>query len=197
MSDNSDVQAFHERFDLDHTGNGVGFRGTLDDIMEFRIKFLEEELQEFKDAYALGDEAGMFDALLDLVYVAHGTAHFKGFPWQEGWDEVQAANMTKVRAQRPSQSKRGSTFDVVKPKGFKPPDIEGVLRTHGFPAGRCSSCGTVIAELPNLPLVVYLGNRLFCNSAHYQNWMKTEDAHLSSNDDDGASRHDVRESDLE
>lgn len=101
--------------------------------MAFRIKFLEEELQEFKDAYAEGDHAGMFDALLDLVYVAHGTAHLQGYPWVQGWALVQAANMAKVRAQPDgSNSKRGSGWDVVKPEGWTAPDIAQLLTEYGW-----------------------------------------------------------------
>lgn len=43
-------------------------------------------------------------------------------PMKEAWIEVQRANMSKIRAARPSDSKRGSAFDVVKPPGWTAPD---------------------------------------------------------------------------
>jgi len=43
------------------------------------------------------------------------------------WNEVQRANMSKVRASSESQSKRGSSLDVIKPEGWRGPDIQGVL----------------------------------------------------------------------
>lgn len=98
------------------------------DAEKFRLGFLYEELEEYERAIDEGDLAKQFDALLDLVYVAVGNAIIQGFPWQEGWDLVQAANMAKVRAERADESKRGSTYDVVKPSGWTPPDIEGLLR---------------------------------------------------------------------
>lgn len=113
-----DVQAFHEKYGLT-TDPNVG----NDEWLDFREKFMDEELTEFKEARRKGDKAGQFDALLDLVYVAMGTADGLGWPWQAGWDRVQAANMSKVRAERDgANSKRGSGFDVVKPAGWKAPD---------------------------------------------------------------------------
>jgi hypothetical protein len=40
--------------------------------------------------------------------------------------------MAKVRAERAEQSERGGTWDVVKPDGWTPPDIEGILYTYGW-----------------------------------------------------------------
>ena len=135
MSSNfDDVGDFHEKFDLDNvTHHGPGQRSPGVEIMEFRIMFLEEELREFREGWDARDEAKMFDALLDLAYVAFGTAHLRGYPWQRGWDEVQAANMKKVRAASDgSDSKRSSAWDVVKPPGWTPPDIGRILKSHGF-----------------------------------------------------------------
>ncbi len=130
-----DVGDFHEKFGLGNVTHGEpGIVGMPADLFEFRLKFLKEELQEFEDAMLGGYEDFAFDALLDLVYVAMGTAHLLGFPWQEGWDLVQAANMAKERAIRSEQSARGSTWDVVKPEGWQPPDIKGLLISHGWPA---------------------------------------------------------------
>lgn len=43
--------------------------------------------------------------------------------FREAWDRVHRANMAKVRAERASDSKRGSSFDVVKPEGWQAPDL--------------------------------------------------------------------------
>jgi predicted HAD superfamily Cof-like phosphohydrolase len=146
MTDYSDVSAFHEKFDLP---TPVGPQPWDEDRMQFRIKFLEEELKEFKDAVAIRDHAEMFDALIDLVYVALGSAYCLGYPWEAGWDLVQEANMAKVRAAPDgSDSRRGSRFDVVKPEGWEPPAIRKLLSEHGFPmphwqatvAERCKGC---------------------------------------------------------
>lgn len=133
MSNFDDVGNFHERFGLDNvTHRGAGPRAVPPDLLKFRIEFMHEELREFEDAAAVGDQAKMADALIDLVYVALGTAHVYGFPWHLLWNEVQRANMTKERATRETASARGGEWDVVKPSDWKPPDIESVLAEYGF-----------------------------------------------------------------
>ncbi len=100
----------------------------------FRYQFLAEELHELLAAHRRGDLPAAADALADLVYVALGTAHMMGVPFDAVFAEVQRANMGKERASSSSdgRSKRGSALDVVKPEGWKPPDVAGVLRTAGW-----------------------------------------------------------------
>ena len=144
-----DVGTFHHKFGLDHVECGVGLpievardhkgakpRVIDPSMIDFRRKFMQEELDEFGRAFLAEDEPKMFDALLDLAYVVFGTAHLLGYPWQEGWDEVQRANMQKERATSVEQSLastgRGSTLDVIKPVGRTPPNISAVLGRHGW-----------------------------------------------------------------
>lgn len=137
MSDSNyvDVILFHIKYD--HT-TLVGPNDTFDDParMGFREKFLAEELDEFREGLDEHDMIKVADALVDLVYVAMGTAYGLGLPWQELWEEVQKANMRKVRAKNASESKRGSAADVIKPEGWQPPDIAGVLERFGFDVHR-------------------------------------------------------------
>lgn len=134
QSNYDDVGDFHQKFDLPNTTHqDSGPREFNEDLLGFRLKFLREEVDEFEEGFYEEDHAKMFDALLDLVYVAMGTSHLQGYPWQEGWYLVQQANMAKVRAQADgSDSKRGSPFDVVKPPGWVPPDIENILIDFGW-----------------------------------------------------------------
>lgn len=135
QSNFDDVGDFHEKFELINvTHGGVGQRHMPADLLDFRLKFMQEELDEFSDAMDAENEAKAFDALLDLVYVAMGTAHLLGFPWQEGWDLVQVANMSKLRATTGMVGPRGDAkYDVIKGPDFVPPDIEGLLQKHGWP----------------------------------------------------------------
>ena len=119
-----DVKAFHEKYDLPTPASPVV---PEKDLLQFRSAFMAEELAEFNLAASCGDVAGMADALVDLVYVTMGTAVSMGLPWQELWDEVQRANMSKVRALSAADSKRGSTYDVVKPFDWQPPRIVDII----------------------------------------------------------------------
>jgi len=80
-------------------------------------------LEEYIQAVEKGDLALQFDALLDIVYVALGTADMQGFPWQEGFDLVQAANMKKIPATADHKK-------ITKPDGWLPPDIAGLIEKY-------------------------------------------------------------------
>ena len=139
-----DLEEFHKKFNLAYTG---GPRFLPQAIHDFRLRFLYEELDEYRENTALGsDEKSLsfpfthdqtvhhlseaLDALVDLVYVALGTAYLHGFDFAEAWRRVHAANMAKVRATSTDQSKRGSLFDVVKPTGWQPPDHRDLVAHH-------------------------------------------------------------------
>lgn len=189
-----DVGDFHEKFDLPnvtHRGPGPNTHQLTPALLEFRMKFMLEELLEFAEAcdyelvtsrnnsHAPGnqfifspiqegvlpsvddiDHEKAFDALLDLAYVVLGSAQVMGYPWQEGWDEVQRANITKERCTvnhafvasaidkegeedgtlicvecgqpKHKHSLRGSSNDVIKPKGWMPPSLKTILQRYGF-----------------------------------------------------------------
>ena len=136
MSNFADVGRFHQKFGLPTSGVTVPTSPLDPETLRFRVEFMREELNEFIEAAEAEDAAGMLDALIDLVYVAMGTAHLAGFPWEAGWALVQQANMAKVRATSASESKRGSSLDVVKPEGWTAPDIAGTIDYHNRLAAR-------------------------------------------------------------
>jgi predicted HAD superfamily Cof-like phosphohydrolase len=140
----ADVGLFHEKYKLAYLGPP---RVLPLELAEFRRKFLREEIDEYeKSSFAAqqalavrglfqgdlvsNELAGMLDALVDEVYVAIGTAQLHGFDFREAWRRVQAANMVKVRAERASDSKRGTTYDVVKPPGWTAPDHTDLVQEH-------------------------------------------------------------------
>lgn len=117
-----DVLDFHMKYKLPFAETPQLLNSELHD---FRVKFLKEELKEYIDAWEDDDLVKAADALVDLVYVALGTAAFMGVPFNACWAPVQYANMNyKRRATAVDQSTRQSTFDVVKLPNFVPPDEE-------------------------------------------------------------------------
>lgn len=119
-----DIIDFHNKFGLKYDGKPM----LLDkNTTDFRIKFIQEELNELIHSSSNKDIVGMADALVDIVYVAMGTAYMMGLPWQELWSEVQRSNMEKVRALSSSESKRNTSLDVVKPEGWNPPNLELII----------------------------------------------------------------------
>lgn len=115
-----DVRAFQEKFgQLSYYEPGFLTRRKLEE----RARFLQEELDELLAAPTLDLQA---DALVDLVYVAYGTAVMMGLPWTALWDDVQRANMAKVRG----QTHRGNLVDVCKPDGWVGPKGSWILAVH-------------------------------------------------------------------
>jgi predicted HAD superfamily Cof-like phosphohydrolase len=115
-----DIETFHRKFGIEYDGPP---RTLPEDMGQFREGFMREEVMEYVDARRRGDLAGQLDALVDLVYVALGTSYLHGFDFNEAWRRVHAANMRKVRAASIDDSKRASTYDVVKPRNWLPPDL--------------------------------------------------------------------------
>jgi predicted HAD superfamily Cof-like phosphohydrolase len=111
MSQWTDIVDFHEKFGLQYEGPA---RSLPQDLSSFRLNFMIEETDEYILAEKRADQ---LDALVDLVYVAMGTAYLHGFDFEEAWRRVHEANMAKVRG--PSQ--RSGEYDVIKPEGWKPP----------------------------------------------------------------------------
>lgn len=116
-----DVIDFHQKFQLEQQGE------LTQETMLLRIRQMQEELAEYVTGLTAKDRAQQLDALIDLVYFALGTAYLSDFDFEEGWRRVQEANMQKIRATSPLDSKRGSTFDVIKPKGWVAPTMEGCV----------------------------------------------------------------------
>lgn len=131
-----DVQQFHAKFQVPLAGDTTLLEG---EVLEFRSKFLQEELDEFVKAHDEGNLDDAIDALIDLAVVLYGTAQFMGISsdqWAEHWNEVHRRNMEKERCTDASQSKRGTSLDIRKPAGWvKPthtPIVEKYRRIRGL-----------------------------------------------------------------
>lgn len=109
------VKEFHEKY-----GHHIG---KLEDwppahIMALRNKLIEEEAQEYMDAY---DKIDIADAIADLLYVTFGAALTYGIPIEEVFAEVHRSNMTK-------STKTNIIGKTVKGPEWEPPNIEGILK---------------------------------------------------------------------
>ena len=119
-----DIDNFHKKYGFEKNEK-VGIPDN-NELVNFRTAFLMEELAEYTNAITKKDAAGALDALVDIVYIALGTAWLFNLPFEKAWQEVQKANMSKVRA-KDKTGKRGTKFDVIKPKDWKAPNIERII----------------------------------------------------------------------
>lgn len=147
-----DIEEFHQKFGLEYVGKPRSLASVMEDdeksLFDFRTGFMNEELDEYIDVQDKltekiedGDHGGItkylelqLDALVDLTYVVLGTAYLQFGPsvFKDAWRRVHRANMKKVRATGgdDSRSKRSSSFDVVKPKGWEAPDHTDLVDDH-------------------------------------------------------------------
>lgn len=146
----SDVKKFHQKFG--HLEHKTPTYLTQRKLLE-RIKFMQEELDEFTKACGFKrvqgelNSAGIWidgdyyentgvvqnlpeqaDALIDICYVAKGTGVMLGLPWDELWNDVQRANMAKKRG----VGQRGNLVDCIKPAGWVPPKTVDILLRFGW-----------------------------------------------------------------
>jgi len=119
------VAAFHQKFELQPT-EGPSF--PLEEIWKLKNRHMQEELDEIRASAINGNLEEYFDGLIDLIYVALGAAYLAGLPFNEGFKRVHEANMKKVRALSAMDSKRGSTYDIVKPPGWTAPTLSDLVR---------------------------------------------------------------------
>ena len=132
MSQNwvQDINDMHTKFGVREVTSKLS-ANHLAEYLEFRIRFLQEELDEMKHAAKNNDAEEIVDALIDLCVVAIGTLDAYGVNAYKAWDEVHAANMSKevgIKASRPNPL---GLPDLIKPEGWKAPSHEG---NHGLVA---------------------------------------------------------------
>lgn len=156
----------HRKFGLN---NDDRYASTLSpDEYRFRIKAMFEELIEYMDPLFPGDSLialntyfdnfvetteinipgpntveDQFDALIDLVIFALGTAERQGMNnFKDGFARVMSANMQKELAGTSSNSKRSFARDLVKPPGWRAPYLCDLIAPSPH-------CGLIILEGPD------------------------------------------------
>jgi len=121
-----DIKQMHDKFGVNPVVRTFD-KEKLYAFLEFRLKFIQEELNETKNAKG-GDD--IVDGLIDLCVVAIGTLNAFDVNAYEAWDRVHSANMQKevgIKASRPNPL---GLPDLVKPAGWLSPthmDNTGLL----------------------------------------------------------------------
>jgi predicted HAD superfamily Cof-like phosphohydrolase len=96
---------------------------------KLRFAFIEEELNEYKQAIADQNVIAVADALADLLYVVYGTALHHGIDIDAIFREVHRSNMTK---------EPNAEGKAIKGIAFENPQISDVLAKqpgHRYGAG--------------------------------------------------------------
>ena len=125
-----DINNMHEKYGVRPVVEKMT-RLDLRTFLNFRVKFLNEELDETKLA---ANNAGYIDAeevvdgLIDLCVVAIGTLDAFGIDANKAWDAVLEANMNKEVGIKETRPNPLGLPDLIKPEGWVAPSHEG---NHG------------------------------------------------------------------
>lgn len=112
------VEMFHRTFDI--VVNPVP---TVADqrTRELRVKLIQEEFDELREALATEDLSSIAKEMADLLYVVYGTAVSYGIDMDPIFQEVHRSNMSKVGGYKREDGK------WVKPPTYSPAHIEPIL----------------------------------------------------------------------
>jgi len=122
-----DINDMHKKYGVhEWVAENSGDKVKMAEFMNFRMRFLEEELDETRRAFMLDrNPEEIVDGLIDLCVVAIGTLDAFGVDAEKAWNSVLKANMAKevgVKAERPNPL---GLPDLVKPEGWEAPSHRG------------------------------------------------------------------------
>jgi len=125
-----DMQDMHKKYGvdtwMDAEKNSDWSR--LQMFMDFRIKMMQEELDETKTAFKNGDAEEIVDGIIDMCVFAIGTLEVFGVDANKAWDQVLKANMSKEVGIKEGRPNPLGLPDLIKPEGWEGPTHKG---NHG------------------------------------------------------------------
>lgn len=128
VSVSADMAKMHAWYEADEAVLGLN-KEKLKSFLDFRFNFLQEELNEGRDAIAAGNSEEIVDSLIDLVVVAVGTLDLYGVDFDRAWNEVLHANMNKRVGVKEGRPNPYGLPDLVKGPDWIPPCHAG---NHGL-----------------------------------------------------------------
>lgn len=112
------VEAFHSKFEIVVQATPQDLN---EETKELRVRLIQEEFDELKEAMASGNLAAVAKELADLLYVTYGTAVSYGIDMDPVFREVHRSNLSKIGGYKRADGK------WVKPPTYSPADIESIV----------------------------------------------------------------------
>jgi len=121
-----DIAEMHDKFGVhDWIEKNKDDSELMKKFLQFRVRFLREELEETAKAVDFEDEKEIVDGLIDLCVVAIGTLDAFDVDSHKAWDEVHDKNMQKEPGVKPGRPNPLGLPDLIKPAGWEGPNHEG------------------------------------------------------------------------
>ena len=115
------VKAFHSKFDIVVRNAPADLN---EDTKHLRVRLIQEEFDELKEAMAAENLAAVAKELADLLYVTYGTAVSYGIDMEPVFREVHRSNLSKVGGYKRADGK------WVKPPTYSPANIGLILEAQ-------------------------------------------------------------------
>lgn len=118
-----DIESMHAKFGVNDAVRALD-KEKFAKFLQFRLDFLQEELDEAKKAVASGDilqAEDVVDAMIDLCVVAIGTLNALDVDSYKAWNRVHEANMKKEVGIKPSRPNPLGLPDLIKPESWVAP----------------------------------------------------------------------------
>jgi predicted HAD superfamily Cof-like phosphohydrolase len=113
---------------------------------ELRVRLIQEEFDELKEALSQDDLAAVAKEVADLLYVVYGTAVSCGIDMEPVFREVHRSNLSKVGGYKREDGK------WVKPPTYSPASLGPILAAQREPAlAGESSVGSILPEPRRIP----------------------------------------------
>jgi hypothetical protein len=125
-----DMQDMHKKYGVDKWMDAEKNSdwSRLNKFMDFRIKMMQEELDETKAAFENEDQEEIVDGIIDMCVFAIGTLEVFGVDANKAWDQVLKANMSKEVGIKEGRPNPLGLPDLIKPEGWEGPTHKG---NHG------------------------------------------------------------------
>lgn len=120
----NDIKEFQER--IAEVEEGSLFFLEEEDFqkrVKLRMNLLREEVDELEEALLNRDPVETIDAVIDIHYIANGTAQEAGVVHllEDAWNLVHSNNMTKLDEN--GKVVKNEVGKVIKPANYKPVDL--------------------------------------------------------------------------
>ena len=121
----SDIEDMHKKYQVNEwvaTQLDNGDMKKLQQLLAFRLDFVEEEFEETLKAFADKNPEEIVDGLIDIIVIALGTLDMFNVDTDWAWEKVHSANMNKEVGVKPGRPNPLGLPDLIKPEGWTAPN---------------------------------------------------------------------------
>lgn len=121
----TDIENMHKKYQVNEwvaTQLDNGDMKKLQQLLAFRLDFVEEEFEETLKAFADKNPEEIVDGLIDIIVIALGTLDMFNVDTDWAWEKVHNANMNKEVGVKPGRPNPLGLPDLIKPEGWTAPN---------------------------------------------------------------------------